>query len=133
MYDIKNLSRESNSTALIMPHTKFEAIISKDVGGDRFQANTHALQQIKDSGRYNFLPVALMVMILVFLKSQCRELSKNLYFYLLLTYSFRAMILSSKACHHTLKLMTPPPLLRRCAEGDTFQTKTHGSHERTWK
>ena len=42
---------------------------------------THASQQILALGRYNFLPVAPMVMILVFLKSQYRELSKNVYFY----------------------------------------------------
>ena len=76
MYDIKNLSGESNSTAGIIPQTKFEAIVSKD-----------ASRQILDLGRYSFLPVAPMAMILVFLKSQCRDLSKNVYFYPLLTYS----------------------------------------------
>ena len=34
---------------------------------------THASRQILDSGRYNFLPVAPMVTILVFLKSQCKR------------------------------------------------------------
>ena len=67
-----------NSTALFIPQTKFEAIISKDEGGDRFQVKTHKSQQILDLGRYNFLPVAPMVMILVFLKTQCRELSKSI-------------------------------------------------------
>ena len=56
---------ESNSTALIIPQTKFEAITSRDVGGDRFQAKTHASQQILDLIRYNSLPVAPMVMIVV--------------------------------------------------------------------
>ena len=45
---MKNLSRRLNSTALIIPQTKFEATISKDVGGDRFQVKTHASQQILD-------------------------------------------------------------------------------------
>ena len=86
----QNLSRKLNSTALIIPQTKFEAIISKDVGGNRFQVHvkTHVSRQILDLGRYNFLPAAPMVMILVFLKSQCRELSKHVYFYPILTYSF---------------------------------------------
>ena len=67
MYDIKNPSVKSNSTALILPQTKFQAIILKDVGGDRFQAKkTHASRQILDLGCYNFLPVALVGMILVF-------------------------------------------------------------------
>ena len=69
MCDIKNLSTRLNSTALVIPQTKFEAIISKDVGGDRFQVKTHASRQILDLGRYNFLPVAPMVMNVVFLKS----------------------------------------------------------------
>ena len=81
MCGIKKLSGESNSTALIIPHTKFETIISKDVGGGRFQAKAHALPQILDLSPYNFLLVAPMVMILVFLKRQYRELSKNVYFY----------------------------------------------------
>ena len=79
------MSVESNSAALIIPHTKFEAITSKDVGGDRFQRKTHASQQILNLGRNDFLPVAPMVMVLVFLKSQCRELSKSVYFHPLLT------------------------------------------------
>ena len=70
------------------PQTKSEDIISKYVGGDRFQVKTHASRQILDLGRNNFIPVAPMVMILVFLKSQCRELSKNVDFYAILTYSF---------------------------------------------
>ena len=41
MYGIENLSRRLNSTALIIPQTKFEGIISRDVGGDRFQVKTH--------------------------------------------------------------------------------------------
>ena len=77
--------------------------MSKDVGGDRFQVKTHASRQILDFGHYNFLPVAPVVMILVFLKSQCRKLSKNVYFYPILTYSFRVMILSSKTCRDTPK------------------------------
>ena len=78
------------------------------MGGDRFQVKTHASQQILDLGRYNFLPVAPMVMILVFLKSEYRELYKNVYFYPILTYSFRVMILSSKTCHDTPNLSEPP-------------------------
>ena len=74
---MRSLSGRLNSTSLIIPQTKFEAIISNDVGGDRFQVKIHALRQILDLRRYNFLPVAPMVMILVFLKSQCRELSKK--------------------------------------------------------
>ena len=58
-------SRRLNSTGLIIPQTKSEAIISKDVGGDRFQVKTHASRQIQDLGCYNFLPVAPMVTILV--------------------------------------------------------------------
>ena len=83
----QNLSRESNSTALTIPQTKFEASVSKDVGRDRFQAKTHELLQILDLSRYNFLPVATMVIILVLLKCQYRDLAKNVYFYPLLTYS----------------------------------------------
>ena len=44
---------------------QFETIISKDVGGDRFQAKTQASPQILDLGRYNFLPIGPMGMILV--------------------------------------------------------------------
>ena len=47
MYDIKHLSLESDSETVIIFLTKFEAIISKDVGGDR-QAKTHVSQQILD-------------------------------------------------------------------------------------
>ena len=35
--DIKSLSVESNSTPLIIPQTKFEVIISKDMGEIRFK------------------------------------------------------------------------------------------------
>ena len=52
--NIKNLSRRLNSTPLIISQTKFEAIISKDVGEDRFQVKTHASRQILDVGHYNF-------------------------------------------------------------------------------
>ena len=106
------MSRRLNSTALIIPQTKFEAIMSKDVGGDRFPVKTHASQQILDLDRYNFLPVAPMVMTVVFLKSQCRELSKNVYFYPILTYSFR-VILSSKLCRDAPSLSEPPPKIKR--------------------
>ena len=44
----QNPSRRLNSTALIIPQTKFEAIISRDVGGDRFQVKTRASRQILD-------------------------------------------------------------------------------------
>ena len=88
MYDIKNLSVRSNSTVLIVSQTRFEAIISNIVGGDRFEAKTHASRQILDLGHYNFLPVAPMVMMLVFFESQCKKLSKNVSFYPLLIYSF---------------------------------------------
>ena len=92
MYDIKSLSAESNSTALIIPQTKFEAIISKDVEEDRFQAKALVSRQILDFGRHSFLPVAPMVTILVFPKSQCKELTKNVYVYPLLTYSFSQLL-----------------------------------------
>ena len=69
MYDLKNLSVTSNSTALIIPQTKFNAIISKDVEGDRFEARTHASRKILDLGHYNLLSLASMVMILIFLES----------------------------------------------------------------
>ena len=69
---------------------------------------THASRQILDLGHYNFLPVAPIVMILVLLRSQCRELSKNVYFYPILTYSFRVMMLSSKTCRDTPNLSDPP-------------------------
>ena len=69
---------------------------------------TQASRQILDLDRYNFLLVAPMVMILVFLKTQCRELSKNVYFYFTLAYSLRVMILSSKTCHDTPNLSEPP-------------------------
>ena len=72
---------------MIIPQTKFEAIISKNVGGER-----HASQQILDLSCYNFLPVTPMVMTMVFMKSQCRELSENVYFYPLLTYIFLVII-----------------------------------------
>ena len=102
------------------PQTKFEAIISKDVERDKFQVKTRVSLQILDQGLYNFLPVVPMVMILVFLKIQCRELSKNVYFYPILTYSFRVMILSSKMCHNTPNLShppSPPPLLKSHING----------------
>ena len=85
--------KTSNSTALITPQTKFEAIIQK-MWEERFEAKTNTSRQILDLGQYNFLPLAPIVMILVFLESQCREISKNVafqkctYFYPLLTYSF---------------------------------------------
>ena len=78
------------------------------MGGDRFQVKTHASRRILDLGRYKFLPVAPMVMILVFLKSQCRELSKTVHFYPIVAYSFRVMILSSKTCCDTANLSEPP-------------------------
>ena len=53
-----------------------------------FQEKTHVSLQVLDLGRYNFFSVAPKVMILTVLKSQCRELSKNVYFYPILTYSF---------------------------------------------
>ena len=40
--DIKVLALESNSTALKIPHAKFKAVSSKDMGGVRFKAKTHA-------------------------------------------------------------------------------------------
>ena len=80
MYDVKNLSVRSNSTALITPRRNLKQLFQK-IGGDRFQAKTHTSRHILDLGRYNFLPVATMVMILVFLESQCTELSKNVYCY----------------------------------------------------
>ena len=43
---MKDLAVELNSTSLITPHTKFEAIFSKDLGGDRFQAKIWASRQI---------------------------------------------------------------------------------------
>ena len=67
------------------PQTKFEAIIPKNVGGDGFQVKIHASKQIQDISHYNFLHVAPMVMILVCLEGQCREFSKYLYFYPILT------------------------------------------------
>ena len=55
-----------------------------------------------------------MVMSLVFLKSQCTELSKNVYFYPILTYSFRVMILSSKTCRDTPNLSETPLKMPVC-------------------
>ena len=103
--------RRLNTTALIVAQTKFEAIISKDVAiwGDRFHVKTHASRQILDLGHYNFLPVAPTVMILVFLKSQCRELSKNVYCYSSLSYTSRLMILSSETCWDSPNLSDHPP------------------------
>ena len=66
----------SNFTALIISQTKFETIISKDVGGDRFQAKTHGWRQIQDVGRRNFLPVAPMVMTLIFWKTIAESFPK---------------------------------------------------------
>ena len=61
------------------PQIKFEAIIFKDEGGDRFRVKTHESQEILDLGRCNFLPVPPIVMILVFLKSRCRESFPKMY------------------------------------------------------
>ena len=44
--DEKVEQMESNSAALITPHTKFEAIFSKDVGRDMFQAKTDVSSQV---------------------------------------------------------------------------------------
>ena len=94
VYDVKNLSVRSNSIALTIPQTKFEAIISKGVGGDRFEVKTHASRQILGLGHYNLLFLAPMVMILIFLESQCKEFPKNINFYLLLAHNFGVMLLS---------------------------------------
>ena len=42
----KKLAVESGSAPLTIPKTKFEAISSKDVRGDRFQAKIYASKQI---------------------------------------------------------------------------------------
>ena len=52
------------------PH-KFETISSKDVSGDKFQAKTHALQQIS-----YFTPSSSLML----LESQYKEISNNVYF-----------------------------------------------------
>ena len=79
------------------------------MGGGRFQVKTHASRQILYLGRHYFLPGAPMGMILVFLKSQCRERSKNVYFYSLLINSFCVMILSSQTYRDTPIWVNPPP------------------------
>ena len=61
---------ESNSAALIIPRSKFEVIISKDVGGDKFQER-HVPATDFVIRRYNLLPVTPM--ILVFLKKSVQR------------------------------------------------------------
>ena len=86
---LKNLAVESNSTPLTMLHTKLEAISSKDVGGDRFQTNIHASQQFSYFRLCNFrLIVPMKMMILMFLESECKDLSKNVSFCYPLTKTF---------------------------------------------
>ena len=66
---MKNLSLESNSLPFIIPQTKFEAIISGDVGGIGLRAKANVSQQILNSDHYGCLPVAPLLGILVFLES----------------------------------------------------------------
>ena len=96
---------ESNSTAPIIPQTNFEAIILKDVRGERFQAKTHTSRQILDSGRYNLLSVAPVVMILVFLQ---RGFQKHILF-TLYDLQFLNNDTISKMCHNAPNLSEPPP------------------------
>ena len=63
-------------------------------------------------------------MILVFLKSQCSDLSKNVYFYPLRTYSMRVMMLSSKTCCDVPNLSDPPPQKKNKNEGIVSKTVT---------
>ena len=69
--------------ALIMLHTKFEATPCKDYGSRIFSVKTHPLRQILDFVYHNFLPVAPMVVILVFLENSCGKLSMKVYFELI--------------------------------------------------
>ena len=57
------MSRVFDSMTLILPQIKFEAILSKHVGGVAFQAEADVLHQILRICRYNFSLVAHMAPI----------------------------------------------------------------------
>ena len=61
-----------------IPLTKFETIVSKNAGGDKFEAKTHASPQILDVGHCDFLPAAPMVIydVGIFRKPVQRALQK---------------------------------------------------------
>ena len=56
--------------ALILPQTKFEAILLKDVGGDTFLVEDDASHQILGFRSNNFSPMVLIDLIMKFLESQ---------------------------------------------------------------
>ena len=69
-----------DSMTLILPQIKFEAIPSKDAGEIAFQPEADSSHQILCFCHSSFSLVAHMALILKFLDSQSRDLSKNVYF-----------------------------------------------------
>ena len=55
--------------AMVMPQTKFETILPKDEREDTFLAKADVSRNTIDLGCHNFLLVAPMVTILIFLES----------------------------------------------------------------
>ena len=74
------MSRIFDSMTLILPQIKFEAILSKNVGGVAFQAEADVLHQILRIFRYNFSLVAHMAPIWKFWTSSEEIFPINLYF-----------------------------------------------------
>ena len=64
---------------LILPQIQFEAIPSKDAGEVAFQSEANRSHKILGFCHKSFSLVARMALILKFLDSQQRDLSKNVY------------------------------------------------------
>ena len=69
LVDKKNLSVCSSMT-LILPQTKFESVLPKDIGGDMFLFEADASCQILGFGHSNLPLVVVINLILKFLESQ---------------------------------------------------------------
>ena len=66
-----------DSMTLILPQIKFEAVLSKDVGGVAFQVEAYVLHQILGICHNIFFLVAHMALILKILDFQRRDLSNK--------------------------------------------------------
>ena len=76
---MKNLCIRSNSITLTLPQTKFEAILSEDVRGDKFLVQADVLSQILAFGCNNFSSVIPINLILKILESYTEETFSKLY------------------------------------------------------
>ena len=94
--------------------------------------------QIKEATTFVWL-VASVEMILMFLESLWSELSKNVYFYQLLIYSFWLTVLSFKLCRDTQKQTVnpspppPPPLSTTIDGGSEFKSVGASWKARGWR